>query len=36
VPYVPTGQYFPKTALRKNIKGYMSAPAIFMWNIDKT
>ena len=29
VPYVPTGQFFVKTALRKNIKGYISAPAIF-------
>jgi len=36
VPYVPTGQFFTKTALRKNIKGYMSAPAIFMWNVEKT
>jgi peptide/nickel transport system substrate-binding protein len=36
VPYVPTGQAFTKTALRKNIKGYVSAPAIFMWNIEKT
>src|SRR5215831_19445554 len=36
VPYVPTGQYFDKTALRKNIKGYAAAPAIFMWNIEKT
>ena len=36
VPYVPTGQFFPKTALRKNIKGYASAPAFFMWNIEKT
>src|SRR5271169_405984 len=36
VPYVPTGQFFVKTAYRKNIKGYVSAPAIFMWNIEKT
>ena len=36
VPYVPTGQHFIKTALRKNIKGYASAPAFFMWNIEKT
>jgi peptide/nickel transport system substrate-binding protein len=36
VPYVPTGQFYTKTALRKNIKGYISAPAIFMWNIEKT
>ncbi len=35
VPYVPTGQFFTKTAFRKNIKGYISAPAIFMWNIEK-
>jgi peptide/nickel transport system substrate-binding protein len=35
VPYVPTGQFFVKTALRKNIKGYVSAPAIFMWNVEK-
>ena len=25
-----------KTAYRKNIKGYVSAPAIFMWNVEKT
>jgi peptide/nickel transport system substrate-binding protein len=36
VPYVPTGQFYTKTAYRKNIKGYVSAPAIFMWNIEKT
>ncbi len=36
VPYVPTGQFFTKTAYRKNIKGYVSAPAIFMWNVEKT
>jgi peptide/nickel transport system substrate-binding protein len=35
VPYVPTGQFFVKTALRKNVKGYISAPAIFMWNVEK-
>jgi peptide/nickel transport system substrate-binding protein len=36
VPYVPTGQASNKTALRKNIKDYVSAPAIFMWNVEKT
>jgi peptide/nickel transport system substrate-binding protein len=36
VPYVPTGQFFVKTAFRKNIKGYISAPAIFMWNVEKS
>jgi peptide/nickel transport system substrate-binding protein len=36
VPYVPTGQFFVKTAFRKDMKGYNAAPAIFMWNIEKT
>ena len=36
VPYIPTGQFMTKTAMRKNIKGYISAPAIFMWNVEKT
>jgi peptide/nickel transport system substrate-binding protein len=36
VPYVPTGQYEAKTAFRKNIKGFTSAPALFMWNIEKS
>jgi peptide/nickel transport system substrate-binding protein len=36
VPYIPTGQYEFKTALRKNLKGYMEAPAFFQWNIEKT
>jgi len=35
VPYVPTGQYVQKTAYRKSIKGVVSAPAIFMWNVEK-
>ena len=35
VPYVPTGQFVAKTALRKNIKGYNAAPAVFMWNVEK-
>ena len=36
VPYVPTGLYHPKTAYRKNIKGVIEAPAILMWNVEKT
>jgi peptide/nickel transport system substrate-binding protein len=36
VPYVPTGQFVAKTALRKNVKGYKAAPAVFMWNVEKT
>lgn len=36
VPYVPTGQYFPKTAYRKNVKGVIIGPALFMWNVEKS
>jgi peptide/nickel transport system substrate-binding protein len=35
VPYIPTGQYLPKTAYRKNVKGVIDAPALFMWNVEK-
>jgi peptide/nickel transport system substrate-binding protein len=35
VPYVPTGQYFPKTAYRKNVKGVINGPALFQWNVEK-
>jgi peptide/nickel transport system substrate-binding protein len=35
VPYIPTGQYEFKTAMRKNLKGYIEAPAFFLWNVDK-
>ncbi|HVH82349.1 MAG TPA: ABC transporter substrate-binding protein, partial [Stellaceae bacterium] len=35
VPYIPTGQWFPKTAFRKNIKGVITAPAFLMWNVEK-
>jgi peptide/nickel transport system substrate-binding protein len=36
VPYIPTGQYEFKTALRKSLKGYIEAPAFFLWNVEKT
>jgi peptide/nickel transport system substrate-binding protein len=36
VPYIPTGQYEFKTAIRKNLKGYIEAPAFFLWNVEKT
>ena len=36
VPYIPTGQYEDKTAYRKNMKGVITAPPIFMWNVEKT
>jgi peptide/nickel transport system substrate-binding protein len=35
VPYIPTGQYLPKTAYRKNVRGIIIAPALFMWNVEK-
>jgi len=36
VPYIPTGQWTPKTAFRNNIKGIITAPAFLMWNVEKT
>jgi peptide/nickel transport system substrate-binding protein len=36
LPYIPTGQWSPVTAYRKNIKGVIIAPALFMWNLEKT
>ena len=36
VPYIPTGQYAPKTAYRTNIKGRIAAPVFLMWNVEKT
>ena len=36
VPYVPTGQWSPVTAYRNNVKGIIIAPALFMWNVEKT
>jgi peptide/nickel transport system substrate-binding protein len=35
VPYLPTGQWLPKTAFRKNLKGVITAPAFLMWNVEK-
>ena len=31
VPYIPTGQWTPKTAFRKNVTGVITAPAFLMW-----
>ena len=28
VPYIPTGQWTPKTAYRKNLKGVIEAPGL--------
>jgi peptide/nickel transport system substrate-binding protein len=36
VPYIPTGQWSQKTAYRKNIKGVITGPAFFLWNVEKT
>jgi len=36
LPYVPTGQWSPATAYRKNVKGVIIAPALFMWGVEKT
>jgi peptide/nickel transport system substrate-binding protein len=35
VPYIPTGQWVPKTAYRKNVKGIIQAPPFLMWNVEK-
>src|ERR1700722_6644809 len=35
VPYIPTGQFFPKTAYSKNLRGVIDAPALLMWNVEK-
>jgi peptide/nickel transport system substrate-binding protein len=35
VPYIPTGQYKDMTAYRKNMRGVIAAPPIFMWNVEK-
>jgi peptide/nickel transport system substrate-binding protein len=35
VPYLPTGQWKPNTAYRKNLKGVIQAPAYLLWNVEK-
>jgi peptide/nickel transport system substrate-binding protein len=35
VPYIPTGQFIIPTAFRKNLKGVMVAPVVFLWNVEK-
>jgi peptide/nickel transport system substrate-binding protein len=36
VPFIPTGQWKPVTAYRKNVSGVINAPALMMWNVEKT
>jgi len=35
VPYLPTGQWMPRTAYRKNVRGVLESPAFQMWNVEK-
>ena len=35
VPYVPTGMFVIPTAFRKNLKGVIVAPVVFLWNVEK-
>ncbi len=36
VPHIQTGQFVIPTAYRKNLKGVIVAPVLFMWNVDKS
>jgi peptide/nickel transport system substrate-binding protein len=35
VPYIPTGQFVIPTAYRKDLKGVIVAPVVFLWNVEK-
>ena len=35
VPYIITGQFFEPSAHRKELKGVIQAPSLFLWNISK-
>jgi peptide/nickel transport system substrate-binding protein len=35
VSYIPTGQFLIPTAYRKNLDGIISAPVVFLWNVEK-
>jgi peptide/nickel transport system substrate-binding protein len=35
VPYIPTGQWYPMTAYRKELRNIMIGPALFIWNVEK-
>jgi len=36
LPYIPTERWSPVTAYRKNLRGVIIAPTLFMWNVEKT
>ncbi|WP_341895214.1 ABC transporter substrate-binding protein [Ferrovibrio terrae] len=35
VHYIPLGEYFQPSAVRKNVKGMVASPAYVLWNIEK-
>jgi peptide/nickel transport system substrate-binding protein len=35
VHYIPLGEYFQPSAVRKNVKGTLPSPAFILWNIEK-
>jgi peptide/nickel transport system substrate-binding protein len=36
VPTIPLGQYFPRTAMRSNLTGFLPGAAAVPWNIRRT
>jgi peptide/nickel transport system substrate-binding protein len=35
LPFITTGQFVIPTAFRKNLKGVVPAPVVFLWNVEK-
>ena len=35
VMYIPLGEYFQPSAIRKNIEGLLPSPAFLLWNVEK-
>ncbi len=35
IPYIPTGQFVIPTAYRRDLRGIIVAPVVFMWNVAK-
>ena len=36
IPYIVTGQFYPKTAFRSNVTGVPVSPVVFFWGVDKS
>ena len=36
VPYIPTGQFVTPTVFRKTLSGIITAPVVFLWNVEKS